>query len=50
MAGRGEDVSHFFADRGQTMHPMQRANVDLVASMPPELDQRRPAREARKAS
>jgi len=39
MAGRGEDVSRFFTNRGKMMHPIQRVNVDFTASMLQELDQ-----------
>jgi hypothetical protein len=39
MAGRGEDVSRFFTNRGKMMRPIQRVNVDFTASMLRELDQ-----------
>jgi hypothetical protein len=39
MAGRGEDVSRFFTNRGKMMRPIQRVNVDFTASMLQELDQ-----------
>jgi hypothetical protein len=39
MAGRGEDVSRFFTNRGKMMRPIQGVNVDFTASMLRELDQ-----------
>ena len=39
MAGRGEDVSRFFTNRGKMIRPIQRVNVDFTASMLQELDQ-----------
>jgi hypothetical protein len=32
MAGRGQDVSRFFTNRGKMMQPIQRVNVGVSAS------------------
>jgi hypothetical protein len=39
LADKGEDVSRFFERQGRMVHPIQRVNVDLTASMLDELDQ-----------
>lgn len=39
MADRGEDVARYFTNRGKTMQPIRRVNVDFTASMLQELDQ-----------
>lgn len=38
MADRGKDVSRFFKGEGRMVHPIQRVNVDVTASMLEELD------------
>lgn len=39
LADKGEDISRFFEGKGHMVHPVQRVNVDLTASMLDELDQ-----------
>ncbi|HEV1286469.1 MAG TPA: ribbon-helix-helix protein, CopG family [Bryobacteraceae bacterium] len=39
LADRGKDISGFFEGKGRMVHPIQRVNVDLTASMLDELDQ-----------
>lgn len=38
LADRGEDVSHFFTNKGRMMGAIQRVNVDFTAPMLEELD------------
>jgi len=38
LADQGKDVSHFFEGQVRMVHPMQRVNVDVTASMLDELD------------
>jgi hypothetical protein len=38
LADQGQDVSRFFANRGQMMRPIQRVNVDFSSPMLEELD------------
>jgi hypothetical protein len=38
LADKGEDISRFFEGKGRMVHPVQRVNVDLTASMLDELD------------
>jgi hypothetical protein len=38
LADKGEDISRFFEGKGRIVHPVQRVNVDLTASMLDELD------------
>jgi len=38
LADEGRDVSRFFKGPGKMVHPVQRVNVDLSASMLEELD------------
>ena len=38
MADRGEDVSSYFANRGNMKMPVQRVNVDFTVEMLRELD------------
>jgi hypothetical protein len=33
VADRGEDVSHFFTNRGKMMRPIRRVNLDFTAPM-----------------
>lgn len=37
-ADRGEDVSHFFTNKGRMMPPIRRVNVDFAGGMLAELD------------
>jgi hypothetical protein len=39
LADQGKDISRFFEGKGRMVHPIQRVNVDLTASMLDELDQ-----------
>jgi hypothetical protein len=39
LADKGEDISRFFKREIRMVHPVQRVNVDLTASMLDELDQ-----------
>jgi hypothetical protein len=38
LADKGEDVSHFFTNKGRMMGAIQRVNVDFTAPMLEELD------------
>ncbi len=38
MAMAGEDISHFFNNKGQMKPPVQRVNVDFTVDMLQELD------------
>jgi hypothetical protein len=38
-ADRGEDISHFFTNKGRMMPAIQRVNVDFTMPMLKELDQ-----------
>ena len=38
LADKGEDISRFFKREIRMVHPVQRVNVDLTASMLDELD------------
>jgi hypothetical protein len=38
LADQGKDVSHFFKGQGRMVQPIQRANVDVTATMLEELD------------
>ena len=38
LADQGKDVSRFFKGTGKMVHPIQRVNVDVTASMLEELD------------
>jgi hypothetical protein len=37
-ADRGKNISRFFKGQGRMVHPIQRVNVDVTASMLEELD------------
>ena len=39
LAYQGKDISGFFEGKGRMVHPIQRVNVDLSATMLEELDQ-----------
>jgi hypothetical protein len=39
LADQGKDISGFFEGKGRMVHPIQRFNVDLTATMLDELDQ-----------
>jgi hypothetical protein len=39
LADQGKDISSFFEGKGRMVHPIQRVNVDLTATMLDELDQ-----------
>jgi hypothetical protein len=39
MADRGEDISGFFTNKGRTVKPVQRVNVDVTQEMLSELDE-----------
>jgi hypothetical protein len=38
LADQGKNVSRFFKGQGRMVHPIQRVNVDVTASMLEELD------------
>jgi Ribbon-helix-helix protein, copG family len=39
LADQGKDISRFFKRQGRMVHPIQRVNVDVTASLLEELDE-----------